>query len=292
MENTKDLSNKVMVVTGANSGIGYEASLAFARRGATVVLVCRNPRRGEEAVRRIREASGNAGVHLLVADFSKMASVSRCADELLQKFPRINVLCNNAGAANAKRQLTEDGFELTFAANHLAGFLLTMKLLPALLAAAVAGEARVVFTSSYGHNNSPLDFADLNLEQGYGGLKAYGRSKLMNLLTARELHHRFHQQGIVSSSFHPGAVRTPIWGKGGAIGRVLGLALYPFMISSVKGADTMIWLAASEEAAARGANGGYFYQRRPGAVAAFATDAAAAKLWEESERLLRSFLEK
>jgi NAD(P)-dependent dehydrogenase (short-subunit alcohol dehydrogenase family) len=148
----------------------------------------------------------------------------------------------------------------------------------------------VVFTSSYGHNNSPLDFDDLNLEKDYTTLKAYGRSKLMNLLTARELQRRYGDQNIVASSFHPGAVRTPIWGKGGVVGRVLGVVLYPFMVSVEQGADTFIWLASSQDEASVNAGGHYFYKRSRPRTAAFATDEAAAKLWQVSDGLIEPYL--
>lgn len=290
MAGAQDLQDKVMVVTGANSGIGYEAALDFARRGATLALVCRSQQRGEAARETIVRESGNPQVSLYIADFSMLKTVARVADQLLQDFPRIDVLCNNAGAANGKRQVTGDGFELTFAANHLAGFLLTQKLLPALLAAGKADHARVVFTSSYGHTNSALDFGDLDLDKDYRTLKAYGRTKLMNLLTARELHRRFHAQGLVCSAFHPGGVRTPIWSKGGALGRLLGILFYPFMIGVKEGADTFIWLASSNDAAARHADGQYFYQRRRAKTAPFATDAAAARLWDASLKRVAPFM--
>ncbi|MDO9317981.1 MAG: SDR family NAD(P)-dependent oxidoreductase [Gammaproteobacteria bacterium] len=250
-------------------------------------------------------ATGNAKVSLYVADFSLLASVSKVVDALLADFPVIDVLCNNAGGANGPRTVTAEGFETTFVTNHLSGFLLMRKLLGRMLGEdsleSRAGPAptgvvrknevrRVVFTSSYGHNNSALDFDDLNLEKDYTTLKAYGRSKLMNLLTARELQRRYGDRNIVASSFHPGAVRTPIWGKGGSVGRFLGIAMYPFMVSIAKGADTFIWLASSQDEASVNASGHYFYKRGRPRTAAFATDEAAAKLWQVSERLIEPYL--
>ena len=288
----KNLQGKVFVITGANSGIGLVSARDFARRGATVVIMCRNEQRGKDAVETIRRESGNEDVHLYLADFSLLSSVAEAARAVLADYPRIDVLCNNAGAANAKRQETAEGFELTFAANHLGGFLLTQLLLPALLQAGGDGGARVVFTSSLGHKGSPLDFDDLNMSKGYGGLKAYGRSKLMNLLTARELFYRYGDQGINTSSFHPGAVRTPIWSKGGAIGNLLGIVMYPFMINMEKGADTMIWLASSSDPGAVHADGNYYFKRERPPIAHFATDKAAKKLWEISMELVEPHLEK
>jgi NAD(P)-dependent dehydrogenase (short-subunit alcohol dehydrogenase family) len=286
----KDLQGKVFVVTGANSGIGFVAARDFARRGARVAIVCRSEERGEKAVADIRNATGNQDVQLYVADMSLMHSVFATGKALHRDYPAIDVLCNNAGSVNASRLVTGDGFELTFAANHLGGFLLTQLLLPSLLQAASQGSARVVFTSSLGHKNSPLDFDDLNLERDYNTLKAYGRSKLANLLTAREVQRRYRQQSIVASSFHPGAVRTPIWSKGGTGGKLLGWVFYPFMIDVETGADTMIWLASSADEGARHADGHYFFKRRRAEVAPFATDEAASNLWDVSLELVRPYL--
>lgn len=291
MDNAQDLQGKVFVVTGANSGIGFESARDFARRGATVVILCRNQARGQAAVDTIRQETGNQQVQLYVVDFSLLASVAEVGRALSRDFPQIDVLCNNAGAANAKRQVTAEGFELTFAANHLGGFLLTQLLLPSLLKAAENGQARVVFTSSLGHKSGPLDFDDLNMSKNYRGLKAYGRSKLMNLLTARELDRRYREQGLITSSFHPGAVRTPIWSKGGVAGRLLGLVLYPFMVSVQQGADTMIWLASSKDPGAMNAEGNYYYQRKRPTTAPFATDTAARKLWDISMDLVKPYLD-
>ena len=289
-EITRDLVGKVYVVTGANSGIGFAAASNFASRGAEVVMICRNPDLGLEGLDKIRRNSNNNDQELFTADFSSLTSVSKVAKEILDKHPRIDVLCNNAGGANGSRRMTAEGFETTFAVNHLAGFLLTKKLLPAFERAAEIDMARIVFTSSYGHTNSPLDFDDLNLVHGYSTLKAYGRSKLMNVLTARELHRRFKDKNIVSSSFHPGAVRTPIWRKGGLVGTLLGLVMYPFMRRVEKGAETFIWLASSEDDTARNPNGDYYFDLKLGSAAPFADKEAAEKLWRISEELIQPFI--
>ncbi len=285
-----DLSEKVYIVTGANSGIGFQAAGNFASRGASLALVCRNQEKGEQAVKSLIASTGNCRIKLFLADFSSMSSVSRVADELLAYYPKIDVLCNNAGGASGRRTESVDGFETTFATNHLAGFLLTMKLLPAITEAAKSNLARIVFTSSYGHSNSALDFNDLNLKNDYSTLKAYGRSKLMNLLTAREIQRHYADKHIVASSFHPGAVRTAIWGKGGGVARILGFLMYPFMLSIDKGSDTFIWLASSDDEASINASGNYFYQRRQPRIAEFATDEAAKKLWEVSSDLIKPYI--
>jgi len=286
----QDLVGKVIVVTGANSGIGFEASKNFARRGAEVVMVGRDETRMLAAVKQIEAGTGSNKIVMELADFSSLASVRELGERLQTNYASIDVLCNNAGGANAGRQLTDEGFELTFFTNHLSGFLLSRMLLPQLLNQAKHGEARIVFTSSLGHKNSPIDFDNLNLDKSYSTLKAYGRSKLMNLLTAREYHRRYGQQNLISSSFHPGAVRTAIWGKGGLIARLIGIIMYPFMWSVEKGADTFIWLAASGDEAARNAQGDYFFDRRKVRIAEFATDEAAEKLWQVSEEMIAPYL--
>lgn len=282
----KDLSAKVIVVTGANSGIGLEACKNFASRGATVAMVCRSEERGRAALADIKALSASDSIALFIADFSSLASVAAVSAELLAVYPRIDVLCNNAGGANGERIVTSEGFETTFVANHLSGFLLSKLLLPAILEAAKTEPARVLFTSSLGHKSSPIDFDDLNFEQSYGALKAYGRSKLMNLLTARWLDRQYRADGIIASSFHPGAVRTAIWGKGGSLARVIGFVMYPFMWSIEKGTDTFIWLASSSDDGALHANGNYFFDRKISKIADFATDEAAEKLWQKSEELV------
>lgn len=284
------LSGKNYVVTGANSGIGFFAARRFAELGANVVLVCRNEQRGRAAAAEITATTGSENISLYLADFSSLGSVSEMAAKLLRDFPEIDVLCNNAGGANGSRIVTDEGFETTFVINHLSGFLLTKKLLPAILNAANEDLARIVFTSSYGHFNSALDFDDLGLEEGYGTLKAYGRSKLMNLLTARELQRRLTEKNVVTSSFHPGTVRTPIWNKGGALARMLGLVLYPFMKSLEQGSDTFIWLASSQDQASKDAGGHYYYERKRAKIAKFATDEDAKRLWQLSEELIAPYL--
>lgn len=284
-----DLSGKVFIVTGGNSGIGFEAAKNFADRGAEVVLVCRSLAKATEARQKIIASTGNELVRIEIADFSSLKSVNELGNKLAARYDRIDVLCNNAGGANGSRITTDEGFEKTFVTNHLSSFLLTKHLLPALLKSAESGSARVVFTSSLGHKGSPLDFEDLNLVQGYRTLKAYGRSKLMNLLTAMEMHKRFGERNLICSSFHPGAVRTAIWGKGGILATILGVVMYPFMWTVEKGSETFIWLATSDDDEVKNAAGGYFFDCRRARTAEFATEEAAARLWDVSEQLIAPF---
>lgn len=286
-----DLQGKVFVVTGANSGIGFAAAKNFAGRGAEVVLVCRSLAKATTARQEIIDRTGNEQVRFEIADFGSLKSVNELGQRLAARYDKIDVLCNNAGGAHGSRSTTSEGFERTFVTNHLSSFLLTKHLLPALLKSAEGNSARVVFTSSLGHKNSALDFEDLNLVQGYSTLKAYGRTKLMNLLTAKELHKRYGAQNLICSSFHPGAVRTPIWGKGGMLATMLGFVMYPFMWSIEKGSETFIWLASSDDPQVKNAEGAYFFDCRRAKTAPFATDEAAERLWNESEKLIAPFFE-
>ena len=286
-----DLSGKTYLITGGNSGIGYEAVRNFASRGAAVILVCRNENKGRKALENIKLETGNDSLFLYVADFSSLSSVSRFAKRISGDFSKIDVLCNNVGGANATRMVTEEGFEMTFVTNHLSGFLLTKMLLPLLSVSANEEPARVIFTSSYGHAHSALNFDDLELINGYSSLRAYGRSKLMNLLTAREFSLRYQKENIVFSSFHPGAVRTPIWSKGGLAARFIGFVLFPILINVKRGSDTFIWLASSQDREALEADGQYFYKRKRARVANHATAAVASKLWDLTEKLVAPFAE-
>jgi NAD(P)-dependent dehydrogenase (short-subunit alcohol dehydrogenase family) len=285
-----DLAGKVIVVTGANSGIGFVASRNFAARGAELGIVCRNQEKGRRALELLKQESGNPKIQLFLADLSSLEETRKLASAIAAQYPAIHVLVNNAGGANPKRELTSEGFELTFVSNHLSNFLLTTALMPCLVRAASASRVRVVFTSSLGHKNSPLDFTDFNLAKGYSTLKAYGRSKLMNLLTAGALERRFGDSNMAFSSFHPGAVRTAIWSKGGALSRVLGFVMYPFMRSESKGAETLIWLATASDDAAENPQGRYFFDKKPAKIAAFATVEAGERLYQESNKLIAPWL--
>jgi NAD(P)-dependent dehydrogenase (short-subunit alcohol dehydrogenase family) len=189
------LDGKTVVVTGANSGLGYEGTRAFAERGATVVMACRSVERGERAADEIRRESGvdRADLELDVreCDLASLDSVAAFAEGLADGYDAVDVLCNNAGVMAIPRGETEDGFETQFGVNHLGHFALTGRLFPLLDGAeGVGGEARVVTQSSGAHEQGEMDFTDLNWERSYGKWKAYGRSKLANLLFAYELQRR------------------------------------------------------------------------------------------------------
>lgn len=272
------MKGKTCLVTGATSGIGKETALGLARKGAAVVLAARDRARGEAARAEIVKRSGNAGVSFLVADFASLAEVRRLAAEVRSTHPALHVLVNNAGVMLRKRSVTRDGFETTFAVNHLAPFLLTNLLLDLLKAGA---PARIVNVASEAHRSGALGFDDLQSERGFDGYRVYGTSKLANVLFTSELARRLDGTGVTVNALHPGVVATGIVRDFPALVRG-GWGL--FTMSAGKGARTSLYLATSPEV--EGMTGKYFdecAEVRPSRAAC--DEAAARKLWEVSERL-------
>jgi NAD(P)-dependent dehydrogenase (short-subunit alcohol dehydrogenase family) len=190
-------------VTGANSGIGYEMARALARKEARVILSCRNKDKGEAAVRQIAQAYPEAKADLMQLDLSDLASVRRFADEFTSRYGRLDILINNAGIMRPPFGKTADGFELQFGTNHLGHFALTGLLLALIIR---TPQARVITVSSGGERFGEIDFDNLNAEKGYDGGRAYGQSKLANLLFTYELQRRFEDAGVdtIAAAAHPG----------------------------------------------------------------------------------------
>ena len=188
MPDNASMQGKVCLITGATSGIGKAAALQISQLGATVVMVGRNPQRTAAAIQEIRQKSNNDQVESMLADLSSQEEIRHLAENFKSRYQRLDVLVNNAGALMLSRQQSVDGIELTFALNHLNYFLLTNLLLDTLKS---SGPARIVNVSSDSHHDASLDFEDIQLERNYGGYKAYGRSKLANLLFTYELARRF-----------------------------------------------------------------------------------------------------
>lgn len=251
---------KTYVITGGSDGIGLECAsqIAAAEPGCRILLVGRNPDRTTAAVARIRDEQPDCGVDSLLCDFADQAAVRRLAEEVLATCDRIDVLVNNAGTVFARRTLTDDGIEATFAVNHLGGFLLTQLLLDRLEASA---PARVVFTASGGHYNGTLDFDDLGFEHGYTIMRAYCRSKLANVLTARHLARELDGTGVTVTSLHPGEIATNIWNGAPWFARpVLAVLKRVRMESPEVGGSRLAYLATSPEV--EGETGGYYQRNR------------------------------
>lgn len=280
------MGGKVVLVTGGNAGIGKETAVQLATAGARVVITSRDSGRGAAALEDIRARSGNRDVHMALLDLASLASVRACADGIVERFERLDALVNNAGGLLARRTETADGFEATFGVNHLGHFLLT-RLLTDLL---VASEpARVVVVSSDYHRRARngLDFDDLQLVHRYSGQVAYARSKLANILFARELARQMSGTGVTANALHPGYVATRFGRDGdtGLFGATLALLARPIMISASQGASTSVFLASSPEV--EGVTGGYWARCAPHAPAPAALDDdAARRLWEVSEELV------
>lgn len=270
---TKDIA----FITGANTGIGFEAAVALAKRGYHVVLGCRDKGRGEEALKLVLERSGGSA-ELLLIDLASQASVREAAAELQRRHPKLKVLLNNAGLVTRTRQTTREGVETTLGVNHLGHFLLTQLLLPALQAAA---PSRIVNVSSEAHRGAKWDWNDPQMENGWGTLRAYANSKLANVWFTRELGRRL-PAGVTATAVHPGAIATDIWRSAPKIARWFLNFVLP---NAEKGSRPLVRLCAAADVA--GVTGRYFDKLKEKAPTKTALDDAQAKrLWELSERLV------
>jgi NAD(P)-dependent dehydrogenase (short-subunit alcohol dehydrogenase family) len=279
---TLNIKPFVSLVTGANAGIGYHTALGLARQGYEVVMLCRSAERGEEARQQIILASGNEAVHLLKADLASLADIRRAAGEFLGRFDRLDVLVNNAGLVRAKREETVDGFEMTFAVNHLAYFLLTHLLLDRLKAAA---PARIVNVSSNAHLRSRFDFDDIDRIQRFAPYGVYAQSKLANVWFTRALARRLEGTGVTVNALHPGVVRTNIAGSGWHPLAVAFRFLGRFYLTPEQGAETSIFLASSPDVA--GVTGQYFNRKKSVRAAPSAyNDEDAERLWRISAEMV------
>ncbi len=278
-----DLTGKTILLTGGTNGIGKVAALELAKMRAEVVIVGRNPQKTEQIVQRIKAESGNPHVEYLVADLSSMQQVREVGQKFLQKYPHLHVLVNNAGAIFANRKLTVDGYERTFALNHLAYFLLTNLLLNRIIASA---PARIINVSSDAHEGAIMDFDDLQNEHhyGYGGYRSYGQSKLANLLFTYELAMRLAGTAVTVNAVHPGAVATGFGENNGGAMRVGMRIFHQFSLTPQQGADTLVYLASSPEV--EGITGKYWTKCHAIKSSPVSYDDTAQKrLWSVSAQL-------
>jgi NAD(P)-dependent dehydrogenase (short-subunit alcohol dehydrogenase family) len=284
MVNSANLMHgKICAVTGATSGIGLVTAQVLARQGATLIVIARNAERGAATVSRIRQETGNSAVELMVTDLSAQTQVRQLAREIQHRFARLDVLVNNAGALFTRRQLSQDGIEMTFALNHLAYFLLTNLLLDPLKA---ADSARIVNVSSEAHRRARLDFSDLQGQHRYTGWRAYSRSKLANILFTYELARRLAGTGIVTNTLHPGFVATNFGRNNRSITAAFFRILQLAAISPEEGAQTIIYLARSP--AVKGVTGEYFVKQHAVRSSQVSYDRIAAeRLWQVSAELTR-----
>jgi len=274
------MMKKLILITGATSGIGQAAAQALAAQGHEILIVGRNPAKTEGVAKQIREQTGNQAVHFLLADFSDLGQIRHLAEQVKTQFHKLDVLINNAGAYFNRRQRMNCGVENTFFVNHLAPFLLTNLLLDHL-----QDNARIINVASDAHQYGQLDLNDLNFERSYFGFAAYGRSKLANILFTYELARRLSGSGVTVNALHPGGVATNIfstdfWIFGPLFKGIVSL----FTLTPEQGADNTIYLASSPDV--EGITGKYFVKRDavPSSPLSYDKD-LAKRLWEVSETL-------
>ena len=271
------MDGKVCIITGANAGIGKATAVGLAQRGATVVMVCRSQERGEAAREEIAERSGSETLHLLLADLAVQAEVRQLAKTILEQFPHIDVLINNAAIIPLQRTVTADGLELQLAVNHLAPFLLTNLLLEKLKASA---PARIITVSSGVHRGAAIPFDDLQSEQRYHPTSVYAMTKLMNVLFTQELARRLAGSGVTAYALHPGVPATKLSSNYAGYEGQERASFADLM----QAAQTSLYLATASDVA--DLSGEYFSNSRVEASTAVATDPTVAqKLWRVSAQL-------
>ncbi|MCU1255781.1 MAG: Short-chain dehydrogenase [Candidatus Angelobacter sp.] len=289
----ENMKGKIVVITGATSGIGQVAAEKLAAMGARIIQVARDRQRGQAALTRLNQIAPGISHTIYYADLSRLKEMKRVALQIAQAEPRIDVLINNAGAMFGTRELTEDGLERTFALNHMSYFVMTQGLRDRLAASA---PSRVVNTASDAHTSGTVEFDDLQSEKAYrfnfvdwmryGGaaFKVYARSKLLNILYTRELARKLAGTGVTANSLHPGFVSTRFGDQtGGLISFGIGIAKR-FALTPEQGAETLVFLASSPDAAA--VTGEYFHKCRPATPSREAQDdAKAQRLWVETAKL-------
>lgn len=275
------MKGQVCMVTGATSGIGEVTARELAARGAEVVVVSRNAQKCQNTVSQIRKQTGNPAVDYMLADLSSRSQIHRLVKEFKPRFPRLDVLVNNAGAFFLRRQESEDDIEKTWALDHLNYFLLTNLLLDMLKSSA---PARIVNVASESHRRADIHFDDLEFEDGYSGMRAYGQAKLGNVLFTYELARRLEGSGVTVNAVHPGFVATNIGSDNGWLVNQVMKVVHLFGRSPKEGAETVIYLASSPEV--EGVSGKYFFDKQPIESSSLSYDRRTAqRLWQVSAQM-------
>lgn len=274
---------KIVLITGANSGVGRSLTLLSASKGDTVVMICRNKERGEKAKEEIIRSSGNNSVHLIIADLSSLDSVKNAAIEFKTKFNSLHILVNNAGINLPKRELTSDGYEKVFATNHLAYFYLTSLLLDTLKSSV---PSRIINVASNAH--TAIDINDLMSERKYEQYKAYGRSKMANILFTYELAEKLKGFNVTVNAVHPGVVKTNIYETVHGFPRFLIGLMMPFFLSPRESAERILPLMYSDKF--NNISGKYFVNSKDTLTKKGSYDLdLRKKLWDISETFINKY---
>lgn len=278
------VSEKVAIVTGGNSGMGKATVAALADQGYTVILLCRNEKRGEVALQELKNNHETRDIRLMQCDLGSMADIRRFTEEFIKTFAKLDVLVNNAGVISLNRRETQDGLEEQFGVNHIGHFLLTLRLLPCM-----SSGSRIVVVASGAHKVGKIHVHDYNLNRGFHVVKAYGQSKLANILFTRELAERIKQLGITVNCCHPGAVATSMGvDRDTGFGKSITMLLKPIFLTPEEGAKTAIYLATSPDVL--NVTGKYFYRCQMAKTSKLAKSRKLAKeLFELSEKITGEF---
>ncbi len=275
------MTGKVCLITGATSGIGEVTARELARMGCSVVITARDKRKAEIAVDKLCAESGNLKIDGLVADLSSQDQVRDLAAEFMHRHNRLDVLINNAGAIYLRRYLSQDGIEMTFAVNHLAPFLLTNLLLEMVIDST---PARIINVASNSHKDREIDFDDLESQGSYGFMRAYGKSKLANIMFTYELDRRLAGSDVTVNAVHPGFVGTNMGANNGWLVKLFLPLSSLWALSPEEGAETSVYLASSPEV--EGVSGKYFYQKKVVPSSPSSLDKEKSRqLWEVSTEM-------
>jgi NAD(P)-dependent dehydrogenase (short-subunit alcohol dehydrogenase family) len=275
------MQGKIVLITGANSGIGKETTKALAKKGATIVMACRNLTKANSVCEAIKKESGSRHIEVMQLDLASLSSIRQFTRQFSQKYQQLNLLINNAGIFCTTREETQDGFEKTMGTNYLGPFLITHLLLPLLTQ---TPEARIINVASDTHFDGQIDLRDLHLQKKYKGSQAYASSKLAIVLFTQELAERLKDAGITVNALHPGLVATKIWPEEKWYQVMASKIIKLFLISPQEAAQTSIYLASSDEV--KNITGKYFYKKKPKDVSPKCRDMELQKgLWQLSEKL-------
>lgn len=267
-----NIQDKIVIVTGANSGMGMATVAAMSDLGATVIMLCRDAKRGTTAYEKLKEVP-ERNIDLMLCDLGDYTSIRNFVSNFFEKYGHLDILINNAGFISLDRQLTNEGMERQFGVNHLGHFLLTM-----LLQKRMPRGSRIVIVGSGAHKVGKIHFEDVNLTKGYNVVKAYSQSKLANLLFARTLANHLVKRGITVNCAHPGAVATNMGiDRETGFGKTITSILKPFFLTPEEGARTAVYLATSDEVA--DISGAYFYKCK------IAKSSARSKNMQDANRL-------